>query len=89
MNLLVDAHNSKIAGVLANSSEVLHASSLGDQRFIGFLLLQAALPQRAPLVIASLEAEVAKGFVLDGILKGILLRAKSTVRLFPQARRAH
>lgn len=88
MKTLASAHSSRIIHTLQQQNPVRRATSM-DQRFISFLTIQAALPQRAPLVVAALEEEIQKGYRLDKLLSGILHKAKHTVRMFPQVPAAH
>jgi hypothetical protein len=89
MKTLANAHSSKIVGTLKQQSPLKRASSMGDSRFISFISLQAALPNRAALVVSSLEEEIQKGYRLDEVLTGILNKAKATVRMFPHAPAIH
>lgn len=88
MRTLANATQSRIVAGLTQQTPVRRANSMGDHRFISFITMQAALPQRAALVVTSLEGEIQKGYRLDSVLTGILRKAKATVRLFPQARTA-
>jgi hypothetical protein len=88
MKTLASANSSRIVHTLQQQTPVRRASSM-DQRFIGFLQIQAVLPQRAALVVTALEEEVQKGYRLDETLMGILRKAKETMRMFPRASAAH
>lgn len=88
MRTLANVQSSRIVGVLTQQAPLRRATSMGDHRFISFITMQASLPQRAALVVSSLEGEIQKGYRLDDVLTGVLHRAKETVRLFPQARTA-
>lgn len=89
MKTLASANSSRIVHTLHQQNPVRRASSMGDQRFIGFLTIQAVLPNRAPLVVTALEEEIRKGYRLDEVLTGILHKAKQTVRMFPGTSATH
>lgn len=80
MNIRADAHGSKIVSKMQQNKPLLRATALGDERLIGFISLQAALPGKAELVVRSLEEQIHKGYTLDVVLSGILRKAKTTVR---------